>query len=130
MDIENRLARLERSNRRWRWCAAALLGVVGLGGLTAMHPLGTRGMSYRPSVDRGGDRGFAIVFPGSEMDVRQQQVGMLAEADAAQSRLIVELSAAVKDCERRISTLERAATPVKAEPPQQEKDAKAQTARP
>lgn len=130
MDMESRVARLERSNRRWRWCAAAMLGVVGLGSMAALQPLETGVMPYRPSRDRGIDPGFAISYPGSEADVSRQQVGMLAEADAAQSQLIVELSAAVKECERRISALERVAAPEKTQRNESENQPKGQKERP
>ncbi len=112
MDIEARLEGLERSNRRWRWCAAALGGVVALGGLAAMQPVQTRPLPNRLGIDRGTDAGFGVTFRGSPPDICQRQIAWLSLEDRTIDSRLAEVEQAVKDWERRIALLEKQAMPM------------------
>jgi hypothetical protein len=107
LDIETRMERLERANRRWRLGAAGLLGAIGLAGMGALQPVDARPPTQREMADRGDDPGFGITFRGSPEDTLRRQMLDLVSTVPAQNQRIDEMSAALKALEQRVAALER-----------------------
>jgi hypothetical protein len=65
MTIEERVARLERSNRRWRLLAVSALALLGTGGLLAMRPAEPDELTLRKVVIVDAQGRQRVVLSGS-----------------------------------------------------------------